>query len=98
EDDQAGLAQRCLAYAVDSVLLFGFSMAFSAAAFLVIFVGSDTGRNNITDDQEWGFVALLLATFPAWLVFNLGLMIRRGHTVGQYVLGLRAVDEAGNKP
>ena len=98
EDDSAGLGQRCLAFAVDSVLLFGFSMAFSAAAFLVIFLGSDTGRSNITDDQEWAFVAFLLATFPAWLVFNVGLMINRGHTVGQYILGLRVVDESGRKP
>lgn len=98
EDDQAGLGQRCLAYAVDSVLLFGFSMAFSAAAFLVIFLGSDTGRSNITADEEWAFVAFLLATFPAWLVFNLALMINRGHTVGQYVIGLRARDIEGHAP
>lgn len=98
EDDQASLGQRCLAYAIDSLLLFGFSMAFSAAAFLVIFLGSDTGRSNITDDEEWAFVAFLLATFPAWLVFNVVLMSKRGHTVGQYVMGLRAVDEAGSGP
>ena len=97
EDDRAGLGPRCLAYAVDSVLLFGFSMAFSAAAFLVIFIGSDTGRSNITDGQEWAFVGFLLATFPAWLAFNLVLMSARGFTVGQYVLGLRATTEAGER-
>jgi uncharacterized RDD family membrane protein YckC len=98
EEKQARLWPRCLAYAVDSVLLFGFCMAFSAAAFLVIFIGSDTGRSNITDGEEWGFVAFLLATFPAWLAFNLGLMAMRGHTVGQYVIGLRVTGETGEKP
>ncbi len=98
EDEHAGLGQRCLAYAVDTVLLFGFSMAFGAAAFLVIFLGTDTGRSNITDGEEWGFVVLLLATFPAWFLFNLALMAKRGHTVGQYVMGLRVVDETGEQP
>jgi len=98
EDEEARLGSRCLAYAVDSVLLFGFSMAFSAAAFLVIFLGSDTGRSNITDGEEWAFVAFLLATFPAWLVFNLGLMATRGYTVGQYVIGLRVIGESGERP
>jgi uncharacterized RDD family membrane protein YckC len=97
EDDRAGMGQRCLAYAVDSVLLFGFCMAFGAAAFLVIFIGSDTGRSNITDREEWAFVAFLLATFPAWLAFNVALMATRGYTVGQYIIGLRAVDEAGRQ-
>ena len=36
EDDRASLGRRCLAYLVDSVLLFGVCMAFGAAAFLVI--------------------------------------------------------------
>ncbi len=98
EEEHAGLGQRCLAYAVDSVLLFGFCMAFGAAAFLVIFLGSDTGRENITDGEEWGFVVLLLATFPAWLAFNVGLVSLRGHTVGQYIIGLRIVDETGARP
>jgi uncharacterized RDD family membrane protein YckC len=98
EDAQAGLGPRCLAYAVDTVLLFGFCMAFSAAAFLVIFLGSDTGRSNITDSEEWAFVAFLLATFPVWYVFNVGLVAMRGHTVGQYVIGLRTVSETGEQP
>lgn len=97
-DEQARLGPRCLAFAVDTVLLFGFSMAFSAAAFLVIFLGTDTGRSNITDGEEWGFVAFLLATFPAWLLFNLALMASRACSVGQYVMGLRVTDEDGQRP
>lgn len=94
EDDRASLGRRCLAYLVDSVLLFGVCMAFGAAAFLVILLGSDMGRATITDGQELGFVAFLLAAFPAWMVFNIALMSARGHTVGQYVMGLRTVGEA----
>jgi uncharacterized RDD family membrane protein YckC len=98
DDDRASLGARALAFILDSVLLFGFCMAFGAAAFLVIFVGSDTGRNTISDGEEWGFVAFLLATFPAWFAFNVGLMSMRGHTVGQYVIGLRTVRADGGKP
>lgn len=97
EEGYAGLGQRCMAFAVDSVLLFGFCMAFGTAAFLVIFLSSDTGRTNITDREEWAFVGFLLATFPAWLVFNVLLMATRGHTVGQYVIGLRTVSETGER-
>ena len=97
EVEHAGLVPRCLAYAVDSVLLFGFCMAFSAAAFLVIFFGTDTGRSNITDGEEWAFIAFLLATFPAWYAFNVVLVALRGHTVGQYIIGLRTVTESGDK-
>jgi uncharacterized RDD family membrane protein YckC len=43
-------------------------------------------------------VAFLLATFPAWLAFNLTLMTMRGYTVGQYVIGLRVTDESGERP
>lgn len=95
EDEQAALGRRSLAYLVDSVLLFGFCMAFGAAAFLVILVGSDTGRSNITDGQEWAFVGFLLAAFPVWYAFNVGLVTLRGFTVGQYVMGLRTVRESG---
>lgn len=98
EEEHAGLGARCLAYAIDSVLLFGVCMAFGAAAFLVIFIGSDTGQSSITDGEEWGFVAFLLATFPAWYVFNVSLGALRGYTVGQYVIGLRMTGESGKPP
>ena len=98
DDDHVDLGTRCLAFAIDSILLFGFCMAFGAAAFLVIFLGSDTGQSNISESEEWGFVGFLLATFPAWYVFNVGLMALRGHTVGQYVMGLRTVAGSGRRP
>lgn len=73
-------------------------MLFGAAALLVILLGSGSGRSNITNGEEWGFIALLLASFPAWLAFNVALVAARGHTVGQYVMGLRTVGESGNRP
>lgn len=98
DEDHVDLGTRCLAFAIDSTLLFGFCMVFGAAAFLVIFLGSDTGRSNISEGEEWGFVGFLLATFPAWYVFNVALMASRGHTVGQYVIGLRTVAGSGQRP
>jgi uncharacterized RDD family membrane protein YckC len=95
EDDIASMGGRFLAYAVDSAVLFGFIMVFATAAFLVIFIGSDTGRDNVTDGQEWGLLAFLIATFPAWYLLNVFLVTMRGQTIGQYVMGLRVMGEEG---
>jgi uncharacterized RDD family membrane protein YckC len=98
DDEHSSIGLRILAYAVDSAVLFGFTMLFATIAFLVVFIGSDTGRSNITDGQAWGLVSVLLATFPAWLICGVLFVSWKGYTVGQYVIGLRSVDEQGNKP
>jgi uncharacterized RDD family membrane protein YckC len=43
-------------------------------------------------------VSVLLATCPAWLIAGVLFVSSKGYTVGQYVIGLRSVDEQGNKP
>jgi len=73
-------------------------MLFAAAAFLNIFIGTDYGEGDLSDATAWTGVAILMATIPAWLALNLLLGIARGQTVGQYVLGLRAVGEDGQEP
>jgi uncharacterized RDD family membrane protein YckC len=97
-DGRDAFGSRVLAYLVDTAVLFGFATLFTVLAGLVILVGTGSGRNTISDTQEWAFSAILLATWPAWLLFNLALCARRGQTVGQYVIGLRIVDEAGDAP
>lgn len=98
EDEGAGLGARFLAYAVDSAVLFGVSMLFATAGFLVIFLGSDSGRSSISESQELGLLLLLMATLPAWYVLNVFLTAKRGYTIGQYVMGLRISDETGERP
>jgi uncharacterized RDD family membrane protein YckC len=88
EQEPAGLGPRLMAYALDSVFLFAFTMIFATASFLNIFLRSDSGRDNATDGTIWLSVYMLLLTVPAWYVFNVVLTSRKGFTVGQFVMGL----------
>jgi uncharacterized RDD family membrane protein YckC len=97
-DGSARLATRALAYLVDSFVLFGFLMLFAAAAFLNVFLQSDYGEGHLSDDAEWSLVAILMVALPAWLVLNLILVLRRGQTIGQYIMGLEIRTEEGEAP
>ena len=96
-DDHAGVGVRILAFAIDSAALLGVASLFAAVAFGVILVGSDGGRSNITDGQEWSLMAILFATLPVWFLATMLFVSRKGATLGQYVMGLgilNAEDEA----
>jgi uncharacterized RDD family membrane protein YckC len=96
--DHAGAGARVLAYLIDSVVLFCFSIVFIVAAFLVLFLDSERGRDDISDGEGWAVVALLLVSLPAWVLFSVVLCLKRGQTLGQYVLGLTIVEEDGGPP
>lgn len=98
EADHAGAGGRIAAYLIDSAVLFCFSMLFMVAAFLVLFLDSDEGRSDISDSEARWIVMLLLAALPAWFLFSLAVSIRRGQTLGQYVMGLRIQNEDGSAP
>jgi uncharacterized RDD family membrane protein YckC len=94
----AGRAARALAYLIDSIVLFGFTMLFATASFLNIFLRSDSGQVNASDAAIWTSVAILMLTVPGWFLFNLLLGVRRSQTVGQYVIGLCAVKDDEARP
>lgn len=96
-DDRAGVGPRVLAFAIDSALLFGVSMVFAAVAGGFILLGSDGGRSNVTEGQEWGLMVSLLATIPVWFVATLLIVTIRGATLGQYVVGL-GIRDANDRP
>jgi uncharacterized RDD family membrane protein YckC len=91
-ESPAHLGERLLAYALDSVVLFAFTMIFAAIAFANVYFSSDHGRDTASDEAIWRSAYLLLLTVPAWLVLNYLLTAARGYTVGQYVMGLRLRD------
>jgi uncharacterized RDD family membrane protein YckC len=97
-NDYAGLGARVLAFVLDSLVLLAFAMGFVALAFLNIFLGSDSGRENPSDDQIWTSVVILVAIVPAWLLFNYVLTMKRGQTVGQYVVGIGIMRENNTDP
>jgi len=98
DTDHAGAGARILAYLIDSVVLFCFSIVFLVAASLVLFVDSDEGRDEISNGEGWAVVALLLANLPAWVLCGVVLCLKRGQTVGQYLMGLSIVAEDGSPP
>ncbi len=97
-DDRASLGVRCLAYLLDSVVLFAFAMLFATAALLNVLLRTDGGTGHLSDSTEWTMELIFLGTVPAWFLLNVLLSARRGCTVGQYVVGLRLANEDGSKP
>jgi uncharacterized RDD family membrane protein YckC len=93
--DHAGLGPRSLAYLLDSLILFAFTMLFALAAFLNIFLRSDSGRENPSDAEIWASVLILMLTVPCWFLLNVVLSAKRGQSLGQYVIGLQVVREEG---
>lgn len=98
ERAHAGVRERALAYLIDSLVLFCFSMVFAVAAALVLFLDSDQGRDQITDAEAWAFTGISAATVLAWLVAGVVMHLKLGQTVGQYVMGLRVQGEDGTAP
>lgn len=97
-DRRAGFGARLFSFLLDSVVLFAFTMLFAAAAFLNIYLRTDSGNLDPSDATIWTSVAILIAAVPSWLLLNLIVAVRRGQTVGQYVVGLRVVKEDGGRP
>jgi uncharacterized RDD family membrane protein YckC len=89
--DHASLGARMIAYLIDSVVLAGLALLFFAAAGLNIYLRSDAGRESVSDAAITDSFVILMATVPAWFALNFGLAVRRGQSLGKYVIGLQAV-------
>ena len=96
--DRSAFPTRLLAYLLDSLVLFVFAMLFAALAGVSMLLNTDGGDQAITATDQWLTIAIFLLAMPAWLLFSLVLGLKRHQTVGQYVLGLRMVDEDGGSP
>jgi len=98
ESDEGVLGSRLLAYAIDSLLVAIFAMAFVGLGALILLLSTDGGFNDVSDSALWLFVYISLASIPAWLIALLVLLRRNGQTVGQYVIGVAVVREDGGRP
>jgi uncharacterized RDD family membrane protein YckC len=100
-DDSAetsGLGVRLFAYFLDSVLVSVFALVFAIIAGAIIFISSDGGQNDPSDEAFSALVVVVLATMPAWLLFAIAMFVRRGQSVGQYLMGLEITREDGSVP
>jgi uncharacterized RDD family membrane protein YckC len=89
--DHASLGSRVAAYVIDTIALAGLSLLFFAASGLNVYVRSDGGRESLTDAAITDSFIILMTTIPVWVVLNLILAVRRGQSLGKYVVGLQAV-------
>ena len=97
-DDHANLGPRVVAYLVDTVVLFAFTMLFATISFLNILLSTGSGYDNVSDRALWISVTVLMLTLPAWVAVNLFLVSKRQYTVGHYIMGLRVAGEDGSTP
>jgi uncharacterized RDD family membrane protein YckC len=96
--EHASLSSRGFAYLLDSLVLFAFTMVFVSGSFINIFFRSDNGRENPSDAAITDSVIILFATIPLWFLLNLVMGLKRGQSIGQYVVGLRLTRETGGSP
>ena len=96
--ETAGLGSRLLAYLLDSVVLAVFALVFAIIAGAIVFISSDGGENNPSDEAFSALVIVILATMPAWLLFTVSMFWRRGQSIGQYLMGLEITRDEGGVP
>jgi uncharacterized RDD family membrane protein YckC len=89
---------RVVAFLIDSVILLTFILVFMAIAGFQLLVTSDFGEMDPPDSSFWAVLAITLAVVPLWALFNVGLYLWRGQSVGQYVAGIRVVHANGSGP
>ncbi len=94
----ADIGSRLLAYLVDSLVMFVFTMVFAIVAGLIVFVSSNYGSGNPSDGAFLALVIVLLATMPSWYVLTFALLKSRGQTIGHYLFGLHVLREDGAAP
>jgi uncharacterized RDD family membrane protein YckC len=96
--ETAGLGPRLVAYFLDSVVLAVFALVFAIIAGAIVFISSDGGENNPSDEAFSALVIVILATMPAWLLFTISIFWRRGQSLGQYLMGLEITRDEGGVP
>jgi uncharacterized RDD family membrane protein YckC len=87
------LGSRVVAYLIDSVIIGIVAIAFIGIGFGILLLKTHGGTSDVPDSALWGFVYASLAAVPATAILNFVLLLRRGQTVGQYIIGLRVVRE-----
>ena len=96
--ETAGLGPRLVAYLLDSVFLSLFALVFAIIGGAIVFFSSDGGESNPSDEAFSALVVVVLLTLPAWVFFTAAMFLRRGQSVGQYLMGLEITRDDGGMP
>jgi uncharacterized RDD family membrane protein YckC len=93
----ASIRARIGGYAVDMVILAAISMLASIGALFLLLFATDFAEQDPSDATLAACFAVLFAGVPAiWSALNIGLLLARRQTGGQYVAALRLAREDGN--
>jgi hypothetical protein len=99
ETQAAHLRARIGGYVVDMVIFGALTMIMTVSAGFILLASIDWGTQDPTDPQLYAFLAIIgLGTPLVWTLLNVGLLITRGQTGGEYVAGLRLLREDGDEP
>lgn len=96
--ETASLGSRVLAYLLDTVVLFFVALLFAIVAGSIVFISSNGGETNPSDGAFTALVVVILLTMPAWFLFSVAMFLKRGQSVGQYLMGIEITREDGGVP
>jgi uncharacterized RDD family membrane protein YckC len=96
--DVATLRTRIGGYVVDMVILSAVTMVVVVIAGIVLLVATDGATQSDVDNELYAFLAIIGFGVPlAWTALNLFLLMTRSQTGGQYVAGIRLINEDGRR-
>jgi uncharacterized RDD family membrane protein YckC len=91
------LRARVGGYLVDMVIFAAIAMIVIVFAGFLLLATTDWAKKDPSDPQFYMFLAIIgLGTPIIWTLLNLALLATRGQTGGQYVAGIRLVNEDGS--
>ncbi len=92
----ASVRARAGGYIVDMVIFAAIAMVIVVIAGFVLLASTDWAQADASDAEMYLFLAIIGIGTPAcWTALNVALLATRSQTGGQYVAGLRMLDEHG---
>jgi hypothetical protein len=92
----ASIRARVGGYAVDMVILSAITMLVSIGTLFLFLWATDMAEQDLSTSKTVACLTPLFVGVPAiWSLLNIGLLLTRGQTGGQYVAALRLAREGG---
>ncbi len=94
----ASVRARTGGYVVDMVIFSAIAMVIVVIAGFVLLASTDWAQADASDAQMYLFLGIIGIGAPAvWSALNVALLATRSQTGGQYVAGIRMLNEGGGR-
>ena len=95
-DDVATFRSRVGGYVADMVIFAAIAMIMLVIAGFILLWSTDWAEQDASNAELYTFITIFgLGTPLIWTALNLSLLMARGQTAGQYVAGVRMVQQDG---